>query len=63
MAAGQRSGYVYTSIDSGQTWVQRTDSGTGIWYAVASTSDGSKIIVGQYGTAGNLYIGTYNKNG
>lgn len=37
------SGYIYTSIDSGVTWVEQTAAGSRHWYSVASSSDGSKL--------------------
>ena len=36
-------GYIYTSSDSGSTWTEQTDPGTGSWYGISSSSDGSKI--------------------
>jgi hypothetical protein len=42
--------------------VKRDDSFIGTWYAIASTSDGSKIMAGQYGVDGNFYLGTYKKS-
>ena len=53
-------GDIYTSIDSGATWVDRTPSGTGHnlnWYSVTSSSDGSKLAAvvnpGQIYTSSN----------
>lgn len=52
-------GDVYTSTDSGATWVNRTASGTGHnlgWWAVASSSDGTKLAAGLY--SGQIYTST-----
>jgi hypothetical protein len=35
------SGYIYTSVDSGQTWNQRM---AGSWFGVASSADGTKLV-------------------
>ena len=36
--------YVYTSIDSGSNWVQRTASGLRNWTGIASSLDGTRLI-------------------
>ena len=36
--------YLYTSADSGETWVQQTDSGSRSWYRAASSADGTKLV-------------------
>jgi len=47
------AGYIYTSADSGVTWVQRTSTKLD-WYSVASSSDGTKLVA----AAMNDYIYT-----
>jgi len=41
-------GYVYTSDDSGSTWLQRLGAPNAVWTAVASSADGSKIAAAVY---------------
>ena len=36
-------GYIYTSTDSGDTWIQKTSDATRAWYSVASSADGTKL--------------------
>ena len=36
--------YVYTSGDSGATWIQRTTPGTYSWVSTASSSDGTQLV-------------------
>jgi photosystem II stability/assembly factor-like uncharacterized protein len=43
------NGYVYTSTDSGNTWTQRTTSGSRYWRSMAASSDGTKIVGGAWG--------------
>lgn len=52
------SGYLYTSVDSGETWVERTDLGDQQWKAVASSANGSFIAA-----AYNQYIVISNNGG
>jgi len=47
-------GYVYTSDDSGSTWLQRLGAPSAPWTAVASSADGSKLAAAAY----NGYIYT-----
>lgn len=56
-------GNLYTSVDGGATWVQRTSGGVGAWSSVASSADGSKLIasraVSNVGSnTGSLYTST-----
>jgi hypothetical protein len=63
MVAGQRSngyGYVWTSIDSGATWKQETDLGTGSWGAVSLSADGSMITVASSSPV-KVYTGRYGQ--
>jgi hypothetical protein len=41
LAAVDEGGLVYTSTDSGATWVDRTASGSRNWVSIASSSNGS----------------------
>jgi len=53
-------GYVYTSPDSGATWIQRPAAGRAFeWYAVASSSDGMKLVA----IALNGYVCTSDDGG
>lgn len=38
-----KEGYIYTSNDGGDTWVERTSSGSRCWSSIASSADGSKL--------------------
>lgn len=42
---GDIKGYVYTSIDAGQTWQIRTSSGFSVWQSVATSANGSVLMV------------------
>ena len=54
------SGYIYTSNNSGGTWTTNgNSSGSRIWTAVASSSDGTKLVA----CASNGYIWTSNDSG
>ena len=54
VAAAWGPGYVYTSTNAGATW-QKTTAPEGYWTSVASSADGSGLMVG-YG--GYVYIST-----
>lgn len=41
-------GYIYTSIDSGNTWTRRDTAGAKNWYRVASSADGLKIVAAAF---------------
>ncbi len=53
---------IYTSTNSGLTWVaQSTGAGSQKWSSVASSADGTKVVagVGDTGnTSGNIYVST-----
>ena len=54
IVAVERGGYIYTSADSGTTWIQRIAVGNRAWTAVASSSDGTKLVaVDDLGTTSN----------
>jgi len=36
-------GYIYTSTDSGNTWVQKTSDATRAWNSITSSADGTKL--------------------
>jgi len=38
------SGYIYTSTDGGENWVQKTGAGARQWVSIASSSDGTKLV-------------------
>lgn len=48
VTAGQND-FIYTSTDSGVTWIQRTASGFGNWRGFASSADGTKLVTGRLG--------------
>ena len=41
-------GAIFTSIDAGTTWTDRTIPGVHSWYAVASSADGSRLAAVDY---------------
>jgi photosystem II stability/assembly factor-like uncharacterized protein len=43
------NGFIYTSTDSGNTWTQRTTSGSRWWRSMDASSDGVKIVAGAWG--------------
>ena len=46
VAQGPGSGqYVYTSTDSGVSWIEQTNSGARIWSRIASSADGTVRLV------------------
>ena len=49
LAVGIVGGDIFTSSDSGQTWVDRTNSGSRLWVSLSSSYDGSTIIAGIVG--------------
>ena len=63
LAATNYNGYIYTSTDSGVTWVERTSSGKRPWnYTIESSADGSKLVAAaatDYATTPNIPGGIY----
>ena len=54
-AAGPRNGYIYISTDGGATWNQTATSvGAKLWYSIASSADGTKLVAGDY-SSGYIY--------
>jgi hypothetical protein len=49
------NGYVFTSVDGGVTWTERTEAGYRTWMAVASSSDGTKLVACVGGNGGFIY--------
>jgi hypothetical protein len=49
-------GYIYTSTNSGASFNQVTNAGTRVWFDVASSSDGSKLVACD--NSGFLYTST-----
>jgi photosystem II stability/assembly factor-like uncharacterized protein len=37
-------GYIYSSIDSGETWTKQTNAGSRNWKFIASSSNGTKLV-------------------
>ena len=37
-------GFIYTSIDGGNTWKEQTSAGSQMWWNIKCSSDGSKVI-------------------
>ncbi|MCX6795839.1 MAG: hypothetical protein NT165_03910 [Candidatus Falkowbacteria bacterium] len=44
MAASVSGGHVYTSVDGGNTWVERPNSGLRDWSAITYSADGSNLV-------------------
>ncbi|MBF0464469.1 MAG: hypothetical protein HQK88_09545 [Nitrospirae bacterium] len=44
LAATQYNNYIYTSTNSGATWVARTSAGVRYWISVASSLDGNTLV-------------------
>jgi photosystem II stability/assembly factor-like uncharacterized protein len=55
-AAGTNS-FIYTSTDSGATWVERTSAGSKQWTSIASSADGAKLTA-VAGNGGYIYTST-----
>jgi hypothetical protein len=53
LVAVELGGSLYTSIDSGATWIERTAAGSRQWQSIASNNDGSMLVAGVWG--GLLY--------
>ncbi|MFZ1075574.1 MAG: Ig-like domain-containing protein [Minisyncoccia bacterium] len=51
---GMSSGEIYTSSDSGATWVAQTGTGSRAWSGIASSADGTKLAA----TDANGYVWT-----
>jgi hypothetical protein len=56
------SGNIYTSADSGATWLQQTNSPDLLWSSVASSADGTELAAvsgsASIGGAGQIYTST-----
>ncbi len=59
LAAVENGGYIYTSSDGGETWIQRTKAGSRSWKDITSSADGMKLAA----TAGAGYIYTSSDGG
>jgi hypothetical protein len=53
LVVSANNGPIYTSADSGGTWVEAPDLPRLEWYAVCSSADGSKLAVAPFG--GTIY--------
>jgi uncharacterized repeat protein (TIGR02543 family) len=49
-------GFIYTSDDSGETWIERTSAGLRDWVSIDTTSDGTKLLAVD--SDGSLFIST-----
>ena len=56
MVAIKQYGSIYTSVDAGATWTERTSSGQRYWQAVAMSADGAKMTVAN--KDGYIYTST-----
>jgi prepilin-type N-terminal cleavage/methylation domain-containing protein len=54
---GGTGGNIYTSSDSGATWTLQAGAPAASWNAVASSSDGTKLVAAQYNN-GYIYTST-----
>ena len=61
MITAVQSGYFSTSTNSGAAWTQQTSLGSGAWRVMATSSDGSKLIIARTSGSGvsMLYTGVY----
>ncbi len=55
LAALIAGNFIYTSSDSGITWIGQPATGGHQWLSIASSADGSKLVAGSGGPAGQLY--------
>jgi hypothetical protein len=57
VVAAPYGGNIYTSTDSGVTWVPQTNSPNLLWWSVASSADGTKLaaVSGRAGGPGRIY--------
>ncbi len=51
--AAEYTSSIYTSADSGATWTERTNAGSRTWTAIASSTDGTRLIATA--SAGYIY--------
>jgi hypothetical protein len=57
LVLAQSGRFIYTSSDSGATWITRFSSGIHDWVSVASSGDGCKLLAADTGgTFGYLYL-------
>ena len=59
LAAVVENGSIYTSTDSGATWIEQTSAGSRYWSSITSSSDGTKLAAAVSGG----YIWTSNNSG
>jgi hypothetical protein len=57
LAATPFGDYIYTSTNSGSTWVQQIGSGSRYWHGIASSADGIKLVAvaGTATPSGGIY--------
>lgn len=56
LTAAVSGAHIYISVDSGLTWIEQADSGTGNWSSVIMSGDGAMIAAAMNGG----YINTAN---
>jgi photosystem II stability/assembly factor-like uncharacterized protein len=59
IGAVAENGFIYTSTDSGLSWIQRTAAGSRRWKSIASSYDGNKLAAVDY----NSYVYTSTDSG
>ena len=61
-AAGSLSGNIFTSTNSGTSWIQTSVPGTNYWEGIASSADGTKLVAVAQGSTnravGSIYTST-----
>ena len=62
---GGTSNFIYTSSNSGATWVQHLSAGSHVWLGIASSADGTKLtaVSGDGGAASTGHIYLSNNSG
>jgi hypothetical protein len=56
LGGGLVYGYIYTSTDSGLTWILQANAPLAQWRSIASSNDGTKLLAVAY--AGQIYTST-----
>jgi DNA-binding beta-propeller fold protein YncE len=57
------TGDIYVSTDSGLTWTDETSAGSGLWWDITSSADGTRLAatnianLGSVGMTGNIWTG------
>ena len=53
--SGCDTGSIYTSTDSGLTWIERTGAGSKTWISIASSADGTRLVATEACWGGYIY--------